>query len=97
MGIWHLVMEKNRLSRPSGCPLGVPQPFHILGRSPLIGVSRQNLVKTPQYRMQGVGWCSTFGSPMAIPGPTVADCTHVVGPIMFGWGVNHLNRFSGVP
>ena len=47
--------------------------------------------------MQGVGWCSTFGSPMAIPGPTVADCTHVVGPIMFGWGANHLNRFSGVP
>ena len=47
--------------------------------------------------MQGVGWCSTFGSLMAIPGPTVADCTHVVGPIMFGWGANHLNRFSGVP
>ena len=28
--------------------------------------------------------------------PTVVDCTHVVGPIMFGWGAKHLSRFSGV-
>jgi hypothetical protein len=28
--------------------------------------------------------------------PTVADCTHVVGLIMFVWGANHLSRFSGV-
>ena len=96
MGIWRLVMETNRLSRPSGCPPGVSQPFHILGRSALIGVSRQNPVKTPQYHMHGVGWCSTFGSLMAIPGPTVADCTHMVGPIMFGWGAKYLRRFSGV-
>ena len=34
MGIWRLVMETNRLSRPSGCPLGVSQPFQILGRFP---------------------------------------------------------------
>ena len=34
MDTWRLVMETNRLSRPSGCPLGVSQPFHILGRFP---------------------------------------------------------------
>ena len=28
--------------------------------------------------------------------PTVADCTHVVGLIMFVWGAKHLSRFSGV-
>ena len=30
MGIWHIVMETNRLSRPSGCPAGVSQPFQIV-------------------------------------------------------------------
>ena len=28
--------------------------------------------------------------------PTVVDCTHVVGRIMFVWGAKHLSRFSGV-
>jgi hypothetical protein len=28
--------------------------------------------------------------------PTVADCTHVVGLIMFEWGAMYLSRFSGV-
>ena len=28
--------------------------------------------------------------------PTVADCTHAVGMIMFVWGAEHLSRFSGV-
>jgi hypothetical protein len=28
--------------------------------------------------------------------PTVVDCTHVVGLIMFVWGVKHLSRLSGV-
>jgi hypothetical protein len=52
MGIWRLVMEKNRLSCPSGCPLGVSQPFQILGRFALIGLCsrlcRQNRVKNRQ-------------------------------------------------
>jgi hypothetical protein len=45
MGIWRIVMETNRLSRPSGCPPGVSQPFQILGHSALIGLCRQNRVK----------------------------------------------------
>jgi hypothetical protein len=28
--------------------------------------------------------------------PTVADCAHVMGLIMFEWGAMRLNRFSGV-
>jgi hypothetical protein len=28
--------------------------------------------------------------------PTVANCTHMVGPIMFGCGAKHLSRSSGV-
>jgi hypothetical protein len=28
--------------------------------------------------------------------PTVADCAHVVGLIMFEWGAMHLSRSSGV-
>ena len=28
--------------------------------------------------------------------PTVIHCTHLMGPITFGWGVKRLSRFSGV-
>ena len=28
--------------------------------------------------------------------PTVADCAHLVGMIMFEWGAMHLSRSSGV-
>ena len=46
MGIWRLVVETKRLSRPPGCPPGVSQPFHILGRCALIGLCRQ--IENPQ-------------------------------------------------
>ena len=28
--------------------------------------------------------------------PEAVHCTHVVGPITFGWGMKRLSRFSGV-
>jgi hypothetical protein len=85
MGIWRLVMKTNRLSRPSGCPPGVSQPFHILGRSALVGLCRQTRVKTGKNRR--VVWPRRRGksNTWVLLLPTVADCTHVMGPIMFEW------------
>ena len=96
MGIWHLVMETNRLSRPSGCPPGVSQPFQILGRSALIQLCRQNRVKNGKNRRVVRPCRRNNGTALVVLLPTVADYIHVVGPIMFGWGAKHLSRFSGV-
>ena len=96
MGIWRLVMETNRLSRPSGYPPGVSQPFQILGRSALIQLCRQNRVKNGKNHRVVRPRRRNNSTALVVLLPTVVDCTHVVGPIMFGWGAKHLSRFSGV-
>ena len=89
--------ETNRLSRPSGCPPGVSQPFHILGRSALIGLCRQNRVKNPVKTNVAAGAVGAeICTARVVLLPTVANCSHVVGPIMFEWGAMHLRRLSGV-
>jgi hypothetical protein len=96
MDIWRLVMETNMLSRPSGCSLGVPQPFHILGHPALIQLCRQNRVETGKNRCVAWPHRREKSTALVMLLPTVADCTHVVDLIMFEWGAMHLSRLSGV-
>jgi hypothetical protein len=71
-----------------------------LGRSALIQLCRQNRVenRSKTGKNRRVAWPRRRGNSTALVVilPTVADCAHVVGLIMFEWGAMRLNRLSGV-
>jgi hypothetical protein len=76
--------------------LGVSDLWAFCGRSALIPLCRRVGSKTGKNRRVAWAHRRENSTALVVLLPTVADCTHVVSLIIFGWGAKHLSRFSRV-